>query len=90
LGNFLWRVFLFVCPGSSLILLLNHKKSISIKRKKQCAACGLDKKHDEKNYRRVGVGEVNKRQRECQFFFGTAGFYLLWGVSACGIYCNGW
>jgi hypothetical protein len=33
LGNFLWRVFLFVCPGSSLILLLNQK-SISIKRKK--------------------------------------------------------
>jgi hypothetical protein len=82
---------LFVCVSGQLFdFTFYHKKSISIKRKKQCAACGLDKKHDGKNYRRVGVGEVNKRQRECQFFFGTAGFYLLWGVLACGIYFNGW
>jgi hypothetical protein len=30
---------------------------ISIEKKKQCAACGSDKKHDGKNHRRVGVGE---------------------------------
>jgi hypothetical protein len=35
-----------------------------MKKKKQCAVCGPDKKHDGKNYRRVGVGEANKRQGE--------------------------
>jgi hypothetical protein len=90
LGNFFWRVFLFVGRGSSLFFSFKPLKfSYSVKRKNNVLHERWHKKHDGKNYRRVGVGEANKRQRECRFFCGTAGFYLLWGVLACASYCNG-
>ena len=79
-GNFFWRVFLYVGLGSSLIFYFTASFMFQMKIKKQCAASGSDKKHDEKNYRSVGVGEANKRRRECHFSCGMAGFYLLWGV----------
>jgi hypothetical protein len=49
----------------------------------------LDKKHDGKNYRRAGVGEADKRQREfCKngwvlFAVGRVG---LWVISVDGIF----
>ena len=82
-GGFFGRVFLFVGLGSSLIFLFTASFYFQLKKKKQCAACGVDKKHDGKNYRRVGVGETNKRQREfCKngwvlFAVGSVGLWVL-------------
>jgi len=52
--------------GSARLFAFSFYRFIlfSIEKKKQCAVCGWDKKHDGKNYRRAGGGEANKRQGE--------------------------
>jgi len=62
----------------SLIFCFYRLKSISIKTKKQCAVCGSDKKHDGKNYRRVGVGEGQKRP--CKLRGTRSGDFLTCGA----------
>ena len=59
-GCFYWRVFLLSGLGRLFGFLLLPLKSAYRKAKRQCAACGRDKKHDGKNSRRAGVGKGKK------------------------------
>jgi hypothetical protein len=54
---------LFFSAGAALCLFsFTAKKSIQLKEKRQCAACGPDKKHDRKKQQKGWRAEGQKRQ----------------------------
>ncbi len=76
--------FCFQRWHGSLIFCFYRLESFQLKIKKQCAVCGADKKHDGKNYRRVGERKGKKDRaslegREAGIFcpVGRVGLWVL-------------
>ena len=88
--NIAWGFIFWPClfvrgSGWLFAFLFLPLKNQSIENKKaMCRMSASHKKHDGKNYRRVGVGEVNKRQRECRFFLRHG--WVLFAVGRVGLW----